>query len=93
MKLFNKIKKFFTPTKWYKVHSEKCRMYKSIAFGLNIQIIDGVAVFIVNEEETKIRAYITDGDIKQFLDPSVLIKQISNPTALNEYLDLIDWSE
>lgn len=89
MKLFNKIKKFFTPTKWHKVHSKKCRMWKSI-FGLTIREVDCVAVFIVNEEETKIRAYVTDDIDKQFFDVGVLIKHINNPTALNKYLHLIN---
>lgn len=87
-KLIKQIKKFFTPTKWYRVYATKCSMYKSNIF-CGAHKIKGVAVFITNEDETKVKAYLTDGETKQYVDPFVLYNLINRPDALDGYYDLI----
>jgi len=90
MKLFKKINKFFTPTEWGIVHTQRCKMYKSALFGLIVNKVDGLAVFEVNKNNhTKIRAYITDGSDKQYLNPLYLYKQLNSPPDLFQYYHLI----
>ena len=86
--LIKQIKKFFTPTTWFRVYSTKCSMYKSSIF-YGSQKVHGVAVFLVNVEETKVKAYITDGDVKQYLNPFILYVALNKPMELNDYFDLI----
>jgi len=69
-----KINEFFTPTKWKTIWSENLNLYHRSLFTTNT--LKGTIILqIAKNKNNKFRCYVTNGDIRQSIEPLFLFNE------------------